>query len=396
MGNTSGTPQNKIAALLSAWRADPSVSLNVAAWRTLPARPARFAPFPEGLHPALAGALRRLGIRALYAHQAAAWGHAQAGRHPVIVTGTASGKTLCYNLPVLQALLCDPDARALYIFPTKALAQDQKDQVEKLIATLPVSTYDGDTPTAARPAIRTRARLIITNPDMLHTGVLPHHTAWADFFRGLRFVVIDEMHAYRGVFGSHVANVLRRLKRVARFYGAAPQFILTSATLANPAELAGRLIEEPVAPVDDDGSAKGEKHLLIYNPPVVNRDLGLRRSALLESVRLAQDLLRHDVQTIVFGRARRAVELMLTYLRRNDEVRSANDELKNHKTENSNFELRNWGREAARRSGLTAAATSPASAARSRPACVTGASAPSWPPTPSSWASTWAAWARPC
>ncbi|MBI2951219.1 DEAD/DEAH box helicase, partial [bacterium] len=214
-------------------------------------------------------------------------------------------------------MLCDPDARALYLFPTKALAQDQKDQVEKLITALgderletrpsprfatlttplphvgegkpsearrgegclsiPVSTYDGDTPTAARPAIRARARLIITNPDMLHTGVLPHHTAWADFFRGLRFVVIDEMHAYRGVFGSHVANVLRRLKRIARFYGAAPQFILTSATLANPAELAERLIEEPVALVDDDGSVRGEKHLLIYNPPVVNRDLGLRR-----------------------------------------------------------------------------------------------------------------------
>jgi len=351
-----------LSDLLNAWRRDPGVSPNVAAWRTLPARPARFAPFPDDLDPALAGALRRRGIRALYAHQAAAWGHAQAGRHPVIVTGTASGKTLCYNLPVLQALLRDPDARALYIFPTKALAQDQKDQVEKLITalqtsptpmtphtakrshevafhhslsaggegggaelceagegegclSLPVSTYDGDTPTAARPAIRARARLIITNPDMLHTGILPHHTAWADLFRGLRFVVIDEMHAYRGVFGSHVANVLRRLKRVAQFYGAAPQFILTSATLANPAELAERLIEAPVALVDDDGSARGEKHLLIYNPPVVNRDLGLRRSSLLESVRLAQDLLRRDVQTLVFGRTRRAVELMLTYLR---------------------------------------------------------------------------------
>jgi DEAD/DEAH box helicase domain-containing protein len=288
-------------------------------------------PIPEAVHPALAAALRAGGIRALYSHQAQAWQHAQAGRHPVIVTGTSSGKTLCYNLPVLDCLLGDPQAQALYLFPTKALAQDQRDEVSQLIttasryagqtqprrsggATIGVATYDGDTPASERPAIRARARVIISNPDMVHAGVLPHHTAWADFFRGLRFVVVDEMHAYRGVFGSHVANVLRRLKRVARFYGAAPQFILTSATLANPVQLAERLIEEEVALVDDDGAARGERNFVIYNPPMVQRELGLRRSVLMESVRLAQDLLAHQVQTIVFGRARRTVELILRYL----------------------------------------------------------------------------------
>ncbi len=323
-----------LSTLLNAWQTDPSIASNIAAWRTFPPQPAKFAPFPAGLHPALVDALRARGICALYTHQATAWRRAQAGQHLVVVTGTASGKTLCYNLPVLDRLLRDPRACALYLFPTKALAQDQKDALSQLITAntqypipnpqspipnihpeIRIATYDGDTPAQARPAIRTTARLIISNPDMLHTGVLPHHTKWADFFRHLQFVVIDEMHAYRGVFGSHVANVLRRLKRVARFYGASPQFILTSATIANPVELAERLIEEPVALVDDDGAARGARHFLIYNPPVVNRDLGLRRSVLLESVRLAGDLLQHNVQTIVFARARRTVELILTYLR---------------------------------------------------------------------------------
>jgi len=325
-----------LSALLSAWRTDPNIASNIAAWQTLPTRPAQFAPFPDDLHPALVDALRARGIGALYTHQATAWQRAQAGQHPVVGTGTASGKTLCYNLPVLDRLLRDPKARALYLFPTKALAQDQQDALSQLIAALKnkpvpinpqsairnpqsvirIATYDGDTPTEARPAIRARACLVISNPDMLHTGVLPHHTLWADFFRHLQFVVVDEMHTYRGVFGSHVANVLCRMKRIARFYGSSPQFILTSATIANPVELAEQLIEEPVVLVDDDGAARGASHFLIYNPPVVNRDIGLRRSALLESVRLAGDLLQHDVQTIVFARARRTVELILTYLRR--------------------------------------------------------------------------------
>ncbi|MBI5651532.1 MAG: DEAD/DEAH box helicase [Chloroflexi bacterium] len=289
---------------------------NIAAWQTQPARAARFVAFPADLDPRIADALRARGITALYTHQADAWQRARAGEHLVVVTGTASGKTLCYNLPVLNALLRDESARGLYLFPTKALAQDQVANFQLLTSNvqLPISTYDGDTPQHTRAAIRKTARALITNPDMLHTGILPHHTIWAEFFRHLRFVVIDELHAYRGVFGSHVANVVRRLKRVARFYGATPQFILTSATIANPRELAERLIEEPVALIDDDGSARGEKHFAIYNPPVINRAVGLRKSALLESVRLAQELLRENVQTIVFARARRTVEVILKYL----------------------------------------------------------------------------------
>lgn len=316
------------ARVLNRWRADPAVANNVDAWQNLPARAARFQPLPAELHPALARVLEPRGIRALYTHQAAAWERAQAGKHVVVVTGTASGKTLCYNLPILDSLLRDPNARALYLFPTKALGQDQAQLLQDIIqglragqdgadgaAGLQAAIYDGDTSSSHRPAIRSRARLVISNPDMLHAGVLPHHTLWAEFFRNLQFVVIDEMHVYRGVFGSHVANVIRRLRRIAGFYGAQPQFILTSATIANPAELASRLIEAEVALVADDGAARGPKSFLIYNPPVIDADLGLRRSALQESVRLAEDLLAMDVQTILFGRTRRTVELVLTYLR---------------------------------------------------------------------------------
>ncbi len=308
-----------LASLLARWRADPTVGGNVTEWRSLPARPARTAPIPADLHPDLSKGLAARGYQALYTHQAAAWEHARARKHVVVVTGTASGKTLAYNLAVLDRLLRVPEARALYIFPTKALSQDQQDELEQwnaaLSAPIPAATYDGDTPSNARGQVRRRARLLITNPDMLHTGILPNHANWADFFARLEYVVIDEMHTYRGVFGSHVANVIRRLKRIAAFHGAAPQFILTSATIANPAELAGWLIEEPVALVDDDGSPRGPKHFLFYNPPIVDEDLGIRRSVLQESVRLASDLLAQDVQTIVFGRARRSVEVMLNYLR---------------------------------------------------------------------------------
>jgi DEAD/DEAH box helicase domain-containing protein len=236
----------------------------------------------------------------------------------VIATGTASGKTLGYNLPVLDRLLRDPEARALYIFPTKALAQDQLAALHELLPRSEgpsAAIYDGDTPQRARRGIRNQAQLVLTNPDMLHVGILPHHTNWPDFFQRLQFIVIDELHTYRGVFGSHVANVLRRLGRVARFYGMEPQFCLTSATIANPVELARGLIEAPVELIDRDGSARGGKSFLIYNPPVIDQHLGIRISALQESVRLAEDLLAKDVQTIIFGRSRRAVELALTYLR---------------------------------------------------------------------------------
>ena len=304
--------------LLNAWRADRGVAPNIVAWRRLPAAPADLVPLPENVHPALAAALRARGILALYSHQAKAWEQIRAGHHTVVVTGTASGKTLCYNLPVLDAVLREPRSRALYLFPTKALAQDQRHELASFFGPggreLAVATYDGDTPTAARSVIRGQASIVVSNPDMLHAGILPHHTLWADFLRHLRYVVIDEMHAYRGVFGSHVANVLRRLKRVCRFYGSSPLFILTSATIANPDELAGRLIEEDVAVVDRDGSARGVRHFLVYNPPLVNQALGVRRGALEEAVRLAGDLRDHGVQTIVFARARRSAELMLRYL----------------------------------------------------------------------------------
>lgn len=305
-----------ISRLLSDWNGDSSIAPNIAARKTMPARAAQTVPFPDDAHPRLIEGLRARGIASLYTHQATAWQQVRDGKHIIVVTGTASGKTLCYNLPVLDRLLRDDQARALYLFPTKALAQDQVANLQSLISNLqfPISTYDGDTPQHLRAAIRKNSRLIVSNPDMLHTGILPHHTIWAEFFRQLRFVVIDEMHAYRGVFGSHVANVIRRLKRIAKFYGASPQFILTSATIANPTELAERLVEENVALVDNDGAAKGEKQFIIYNPPIVDHKLGVRRSALLESVRLTQDLLKQNIQTIVFARSRRSVEVILTYL----------------------------------------------------------------------------------
>jgi DEAD/DEAH box helicase domain-containing protein len=328
-----------VQKLLSRWRSDPEVGGNVVVWQALPAHSPQFEDLPADMHPALAQAVQSTGIQRLFTHQAASWRHLRRGRSVVVVTGTASGKTLCYNLPILQQALEDPQARSLYLFPTKALAQDQAAALRSLIAALEGSdpllegrlisaVYDGDTPSAARPAIRKQARLVLSNPDMLHTGILPHHTAWVEFFSHLRFVVLDEVHIYRGVFGSHVANVLRRLKRIARFYGAEPQFVLTSATIANPAELAERLVETPVELVDQDGSGRGPKTFLIYNPPVVDQRLGLRRSALTESVRLADDLLAYGVQTILFARSRRSVELILSYLRQNEAAapwRSAQD-----------------------------------------------------------------------
>lgn len=307
--------------LLDLWSREPTVSENVVEWRVEPERSAEYAPFPIDFNPDLRAFLEYKGIDQLYAHQAASWQEAKTGRNVVIVTGTASGKTLCYNLPVLDSALRDPNSRALYIFPTKALTQDQYQglaEASNFFArsgfSVPAAVYDGDTPQANRPAIRSKARLILTNPDMIHTGILPHHTRWAEFFRNLRAVVIDEIHVYRGVFGSHVANVIRRLKRVAAFYGAFPQFYLTSATIANPGQLSERMIELPVAVVDQDGSPRGRRHFLLYNPPIVNTELSLRASAMQESIRLTSDLLDLDVQTLLFCRTRRAVEKTLMYL----------------------------------------------------------------------------------
>lgn len=301
------------STLIRRWQTEPLTAPNIAAWSILPARLADFCELPSDLPRQVAAALRERGIHSLYSHQAEAWAAARRGENLVIATGTASGKTLCYNLPVLAALAEHPAARALYLFPTKALAQDQLSVLGQQFSGS-AAIYDGDTPQAARPQVRKNARIVLSNPDMLHTGILPHHASWADFFRNLRYVVIDELHAYRGVFGSHVANVLRRLKRVAAFYGAQPQFILTSATIANPAELAEKLIEEPVTLIDRDGSARGERHFILYNPPVIDESLGLRKSASHEAVRLANDLLETGTQAVVFARSRRSVEILLSYL----------------------------------------------------------------------------------
>ncbi len=313
-----------LPALLSRLQLDPGFLSRVTAWQRIPARPARYAPWPEALDVRLPLAMQARGIHQPYIHQARAIESALRGNHTLVVTPTASGKTLAYNLPILHWLLNDPDARALAIFPTKALAQDQLHTLQSLLETLQadvsVAIYDGDTPKSHRKRIRENARIILTNPDMLHTGILPHHTGWAGFFRGLRGVVIDEIHVYRGVFGSHVANVLRRLQRIARFHqqGAthqALQFLLASATIANPAEHAERLIEAPVDIITANGAPAGEKHFIFLNPPLVDAELGLRRSNLLEAQQLGVDLLREGVQTIFFARSRMGAELLLTYLR---------------------------------------------------------------------------------
>jgi len=305
--------------VLSALRQDPVFMRCVTAWERIPTRPARFLPWPVGLDLRLIAAAHAEGIEQLYAHQVQALEATLAGRHVVLSTSTASGKTLAYNLPILDALLNDPAACALYLFPTKALAHDQlanlQSHISRLDAPLAVRPYDGDTPSSHRPAIRREARLLLTNPDMLHTGILPHHTRWARFFGNLRYIVLDELHTYRGVFGGHMANVLRRLRRVCHFYGSDPRFMCASATIANPRELAERLIEAPVTLVDDDGAPRGEKHFILFNPPLVDPQLGIRRSAALAAKDIAVRFLQDDVQTIVFARARLTTEVLLGYVR---------------------------------------------------------------------------------
>ena len=296
----------------------PSTGPCITATRHFPARPPVLVPFPASLDPRIGEALRARGIDELYSHQARAWDRIAKGQHVVIVTPTASGKTLCYNLPALQALVHQPDARILYLFPTKALAQDQLAELEELARQLPemrMFTYDGDTPQDARRAVRARANLVLTNPDMLHSGILPHHTKWATLFQNLRYVVIDELHAYRGVFGSHLANVLRRLRRICRHYGSAPQFIMTSATIANPGELASRLIGEPVEEITESGAPTGDKVFVCYNPPVVNQELGIRAPYLGEAARFAIRFLREKIATIVFAQSRLATEVLLTSIK---------------------------------------------------------------------------------
>jgi DEAD/DEAH box helicase domain-containing protein len=295
----------------------------VTAIRRLEPRPAQYAPYPDAFDSSLREVLEARGIDQLYTHQAESIEHVLARRHVVITTPTASGKTLCYNAPVLNAILRDPSTRALYLFPTKALAQDQLAELHALaneMATrnatdVGVFTYDGDTPQDARRAIRGRAHVVLSNPDMLHAGILPHHPRWAKLFENLRYVVIDELHAYRGVFGSHLTNVLRRLRRICQHYGSDPVFICSSATIANPRELAESLVEQPFELVSDSGAPRGEKFFLFVNPPVVNRQLGIRRSYLAETRRVAAEFLNRQLQLIVFTQSRLTTEILTTYLK---------------------------------------------------------------------------------
>jgi DEAD/DEAH box helicase domain-containing protein len=312
--STIDTVQEALAALAARHRTDEVLT----AVKQIPAREAQFRPLPDWMRPELTAAYRAKGIEQLYTHQAAAAELARRGKNFVVVTPTASGKTLCYNLPVLNAVLENPDTRALYLFPTKALAQDQlaelHDLAQRLDDCFGVFTYDGDTPSDARKAIRERGHVILTNPDMLHTGILPHHTKWMRLFENLRYIVLDELHTYRGVFGSHLANVLRRLARIARFYGSQPHFICCSATIANPGELAAELTEQSVEIIEENGAPAAEKLFVFYNPPMVNRHLGIRRSYLNETTRVAKELLSRRLQTIVFANSRLHTEVLLTYL----------------------------------------------------------------------------------
>ena len=284
----------------------------------VPAKRGQYVALPQDLDARLTTALAGRGVGRLYTHQAAAWESVQAGRHTVIVTPTASGKTLCYNLPVLQAALRE-QTKALYMFPTKALAQDQVAELMALNEAgglgVRAFTFDGDTPGDARKAVRTRGDIVVTNPDMLHQGILPHHTKWAQFFESLRYVVIDEMHSYRGVFGSHVANVLRRLQRICRFYGSEPLFVLCSATIANPAELASELINAEVHAITDSGAPQGAKQLLLWNPPVINPDLGIRASARSQTTRIAKQAVQRGLKSIVFAQSRLMVEVLTKYMK---------------------------------------------------------------------------------
>ena len=292
---------------------------SITALRHFPPQPADFVDFPEDLSPSIREALRRRGIERLYSHQREAFERVRAGKNVVVVTPTASGKTLCYNLPVLDRVLREPETRALYLFPTKALSQDQLAELHSLItdigADVRTFTYDGDTPQDARKAIRSRGHLVVTNPDMLHSGILPHHPKWVKLFESLRYVVIDEVHAYRGVFGSHFANILRRLKRICRFYGASPTFICSSATIANPKELTEDLLEEEVELIERNGAPRGEKYFVFYNPPVVNPELGIRRSYINETRRIASSFLKRGLSTIVFATSRLNTEVLVTYLK---------------------------------------------------------------------------------
>ncbi len=305
--------------MLDYFKSSDRITGNITKWVEIQERDAVYSDIPAGMDIRIAEALRRRGVNKLYSHQASAIEAVSAGKSVVVVTPTASGKTMCYNIPVLNAILKDDEARAIFLFPTKALSQDQTSELHELITEAGVDiktyTYDGDTPQSARKAIRQAGHIVVTNPDMLHSGILPHHTKWTKLFENLKFIVIDEVHHYRGVFGSHVANVIRRLRRICEFYGSNPQFICCSATIANPAELASRITGSGMMLIDNNGAPSGKKHIIFYNPPLVNKELGIRKSSTLEARALAENLIRNGIQTIVFTRSRLNVEVLVTYLK---------------------------------------------------------------------------------
>lgn len=317
--------------LLDYLKHNPDFASNVTHWQVMPARPAKYDDYPDGFDPALRAVLESRGVKRLYSHQRRALDLAQAGKDFVVITPTASGKTMCYNLPVLSEILRDNESRALYLFPTKALSSDQVAELYEIIkamdAPIKAFTFDGDTPVSARKAIRQAGHIVVTNPDMLHAGILPHHTKWVKLFENLKYIVIDEIHAYRGVFGSNLANVIRRLKRICEFYGAHPQFICCSATIANPRELAERLTGRPMELIAESGAPTGEKHVIFYNPPVVNRQLNIRDSALKQTFGISRLLLKNGVHSIVFARSRLMVEVLARRLK--DQCRNALGEAPN-------------------------------------------------------------------
>ncbi|OXS54825.1 DEAD/DEAH box helicase [Rossellomorea vietnamensis] len=310
--------RNNLQQLIEYFKKDPDFNKQIVQWHTIDEKPAQLVDLPFEIDERIKKALHMRGVERLYTHQSSAFQLAMEGKSFTAVTPTASGKTLCYNLPVLQTILDQPDSRALYIFPTKALAQDQKSELNEIISEAEVSinsyTYDGDTAANIRQKVRKAGHIVITNPDMLHSAILPHHTKWVSLFENLKYVIIDELHIYRGVFGSHVSNVIRRLKRICEFYGASPVFICTSATIANPKELAEQLTGTEMNLIDNNGAPSAKKHFVFYNPPIVNKPLNIRRSATLEVRRIAGELLKNKVQTIIFARSRVRVEIILTYL----------------------------------------------------------------------------------
>jgi len=309
----------QLTELIEGLRAKRGFGDRIVSFMKIPAQNGSFQDYPSFLSSALVNTLRERGIERLYSHQREAMDFIARGENVVVVTPTASGKTLCYNAPVLSAIIDSEKARALYLFPTKALSQDQVAELNSIVdgigAPIRSYTYDGDTPKDARRSIRTRGQVVVTNPDMLHAGILPHHTKWNELFSSLKYVVVDELHMYRGVFGSHFANLVRRLKRICGFYGSDPQFICCSATIGNPRELAEELFEEKFALVDQSGAPRGEKTIIFYNPPVINKQLGIRKSLLLEARDVALRFMDAGIETIVFARSRLSTEVLVTYLK---------------------------------------------------------------------------------